>query len=87
MWNIWQRLMEAAAGWGTSAIMIRMAFAMVVGVLIGIDRGLKRRGAGIKTHTMVCLGSALRGASPGREVRKPLSENAFSRLQAVSREF
>lgn len=59
MWNAWQSLMDAAAGWGTSAIMIRMAFAMVVGILIGIDRGLKRRGAGIKTHTMVCLGSAL----------------------------
>lgn len=59
MWNIWQGLMDVAAGWGTEAIMIRMAFAMVVGILIGIDRGLKRRGAGIKTHTMVCLGSAL----------------------------
>lgn len=59
MWSVWQRLMDAAAGWGTSAIIIRMAFAMLVGILIGVDRGLKRRGAGIKTHTMVCLGAAL----------------------------
>ena len=28
-------------------------------VFIGIDRGLKRRGAGIKTHVLVCLGSAI----------------------------
>lgn len=30
-----------------------------VGMFIGIDRGLKRRGAGIKTHVLVCLGSTL----------------------------
>lgn len=52
-------MMDAAAGWGTAAILLRMAFALIVGILIGIDRGLKRRGAGIKTHTLVCLGSAL----------------------------
>lgn len=55
----WNSLMNLAAGWGTSALLIRMAFAVLVGTLIGIDRGLKRRGAGIKTHVMVCLGSAL----------------------------
>lgn len=55
----WNTLMDVAGGWSTAAIWIRMLFALLVGVLIGIDRGLKRRGAGIKTHVMVCLGSAL----------------------------
>ncbi|MDO5408159.1 MAG: MgtC/SapB family protein [Eubacteriales bacterium] len=55
----WDSLIDLAAGWGTAAILIRMFFSLLVGMLIGIDRGLKRRGAGIKTHVMVCLGSAL----------------------------
>lgn len=29
------------------------------GALIGLDRGLKGRSAGIKTHALVCIGSAL----------------------------
>ena len=36
-----------------------MATTLVVRTLIGLDRGIKRRGAGIKTHTLVCLGAAL----------------------------
>lgn len=38
---------------------IRMMFSLIIGTLIGIDRGMKRRGAGIKTHTLVCLGSSM----------------------------
>lgn len=34
-------------------------FSLVAGTLIGLDRSMKRRGAGIKTHVLVCLGSAL----------------------------
>jgi len=40
-------------------MVIRMVSALIIGTVIGIDRALKRRGAGIKTHTLVCLGSAL----------------------------
>ena len=50
---------EVASGWSTLAICIRLGFAMFTGIIIGIDRGMKRRGAGIKTHTLVCVGSAL----------------------------
>ena len=32
---------------------------MIVGLIVGIDRERKRRVAGIKTHILVCLGSAL----------------------------
>ncbi len=52
-------LLSIAEGWSTGAMVIRMAFALIVGVVIGIDRALKRRGAGVKTHTLVCLGAAL----------------------------
>ncbi len=39
--------------------MLRLVFSMVVGMVLGIDRAMKRRGAGVKTHVLVCLGSAL----------------------------
>lgn len=56
---MWKWIVETARGWSVAGIWIRLLFAMLVGMLIGIDRGMKRRGAGIKTHTLVCLGSAL----------------------------
>ena len=56
---IWSWLVETARGWSTSAIWIRLLFSLIVGLIIGIDRGLKKRGAGIKTHALVCMGSAL----------------------------
>ena len=39
--------------------MLRLIFSMLVGLILGIDRAMKRRGAGVKTHVLVCLGSAL----------------------------
>lgn len=41
------------------SVTIRLLLALVAGTLIGIDRGMKRRGAGIKTHVLVCLGATL----------------------------
>lgn len=41
------------------SVSIRLLLALVAGTLIGIDRGMKRRGAGIKTHVLVCLGATL----------------------------
>ncbi len=54
-----RRLVETAEGWSTMGMVLRMVAALVIGTIIGIDRAMKRRGAGIKTHVMVCLGSAL----------------------------
>ncbi len=51
--------LSAAEEWTTLAMVIRMVCALIVGTAIGIDRALKRRGAGVKTHTLVCLGAAL----------------------------
>lgn len=59
MISLWRSLMNAASDWNTRAIFLRLILAMLAGLLVGIDRGLKRRGAGVKTHVLVCLGSAL----------------------------
>ncbi|MBO4971286.1 MAG: MgtC/SapB family protein [Clostridia bacterium] len=42
----------------TSAI-IKLTLAVIFGAIIGIERGRKRRPAGLRTHMLVCLGSAL----------------------------
>lgn len=59
--DAWDWLLEAAAdsSLGLLTITIRLLFALTVGLIIGIDRERKRRVAGIKTHILVCLGSAL----------------------------
>lgn len=45
--------------WTPGNICIRILAALILGSIIGLERGVKRRGAGTKTHTIVCLGSAL----------------------------
>ena len=59
--DAWKWLLDAAAdpSLGLLTITIRLLFALTVGLIIGIDRERKRRVAGIKTHILVCLGSAL----------------------------
>lgn len=41
------------------SIIIRLSMAAICGGLIGYDRGRKRRPAGLRTHILVCIGSAL----------------------------
>ncbi len=40
-------------------VFIRLMLATVFGAIIGLERGRQRRAAGLRTHTLVCLGSAL----------------------------
>lgn len=56
---MWRWLIDTASGWSSAAIIIRLLIAFIVGLVVGVDRASKRRGAGIKTHTLVCVGSAL----------------------------
>ena len=56
---MWRGIMDAAASWTAAGIWIRLVFSLLVGMIIGIDRAMKRRSAGIKTHVLVCMGSAL----------------------------
>ncbi|MBQ7795651.1 MAG: MgtC/SapB family protein [Lachnospiraceae bacterium] len=56
---MWRWFLDTAASWTAAGIWIRLLFSLVVGLVIGIDRALKRRSAGVKTHVLVCMGSAL----------------------------
>lgn len=47
------------AAWNIQNIFIRVITAAVLGCVIGLDRGMKHRGAGTKTITVVCLGATL----------------------------
>lgn len=38
---------------------IRLAVSTIVGLLIGLERAIKNKPAGIRTHTLVCLGATL----------------------------
>lgn len=40
-------------------ILFRMVFAILAGGIIGIDRGIKNEAAGLRTHTLVSLGTTL----------------------------
>lgn len=49
-WLVEQNTLETA---------IRLIMAMFAGMMMGLDRGMKRRGAGVKTYSLVCLGAAI----------------------------
>jgi putative Mg2+ transporter-C (MgtC) family protein len=40
-------------------VLLRLFVASVLGGAIGLERELRERGAGLRTHTVVCVGSAL----------------------------
>lgn len=40
-------------------MLMRIAVAVVIGAVIGIDREIKNRPAGMRTHVLVCVGAAL----------------------------
>ena len=40
-------------------VLIRLVLAMLLGGTIGLERGKQGRAAGMRTHTLVCLGAAL----------------------------
>ncbi len=41
------------------AVALRIFIAVILGGLIGLERGLKNRAAGLRTHMLVCVGSCL----------------------------
>ena len=47
------------SSWTPENVLIRIVVSMLLGVFIGIDRGVKRRGGGARTTTTVCLGATL----------------------------
>lgn len=47
------------AVWNMRNIWIRVIMSAILGGIVGLDRGMKHRGAGTKTITVVCLGATL----------------------------
>lgn len=45
--------------WTIQNLILRVVVSMLLGGMIGLDRGMKHRGAGTKTITVVCLASTL----------------------------
>ena len=43
----------------TESVMLRLVLAVLFGGVIGLERGRKRRAAGLRTYMLVCLGAAL----------------------------
>lgn len=41
------------------SVIVRLTMATLFGGIIGLERGMKNRAAGFKTHILVCIGSAL----------------------------
>ncbi|WP_374644572.1 MgtC/SapB family protein [Tabrizicola sp.] len=41
------------------SLMVPLAFSLAAGLLIGIERELRRKPAGLRTHALVCVASAL----------------------------
>ena len=42
-----------------AAVLMRIGVAVVIGAVIGIEREIKNRPAGMRTHVLVCVGAAL----------------------------
>lgn len=47
------------ADWNAISIIVRLLIAALVGFLLGFNREVKNKPAGIRTHILVCLGTAL----------------------------
>ena len=45
-------------------VFVRLVLALVCGGVVGLFRSIKRRGAGFRTHGLVCVGSCLVSMTP-----------------------
>jgi putative Mg2+ transporter-C (MgtC) family protein len=51
--------MEMLRDVGAVGVILRFALALLCGGIIGLERESKRRSAGFRTHTLVCIGATL----------------------------
>ena len=56
---MWQKVILLLSEVNYISTIVRLALAMVLGGILGIERGRKRRPAGLRTYMIVCLASAL----------------------------
>jgi hypothetical protein len=52
-------MIQLVKEWSLTGICLRLLLATIVGIIIGLDREYKNKGAGVKTHALVCIGSAM----------------------------
>ncbi len=52
-------LFEGLRTFSFGALALRLLGALVCGALVGLDREMRNKKAGLKTHVLVCLGAAL----------------------------
>src|SRR5918912_4012422 len=52
-------MLSAAISLSWPHILLRLSVAAALGGAIGLERELRERGAGLRTHMVVCVGSAL----------------------------
>ena len=53
------QFLDIVHGFSLLGITIRFIFVTIVGTVVGIDREMKNRSAGIKTHVLVCIGACM----------------------------
>ena len=52
-------VLDALRGLNLLSILVRLFLAMVLGGIVGLERGRKHRAAGFRTYMLVCMGAAL----------------------------
>ena len=78
----------------TAAMTMAMVLAILLGGVIGIEREIRGRAAGLRTHMLVCVGSTLftlvsvnlSGGDPGRIAAQVVSGIGFLGAGAIIRE-
>ncbi len=53
------QFLDIISGVGVPGILVRLTLALLCGGFIGWERETKRRAAGFRTHTLICLGASL----------------------------
>lgn len=52
-------ILTLGSEWSIFGIILRLLVAALAGIVIGMDREIKNKGAGIKTYALVCIGAAM----------------------------
>jgi len=58
-WKQCDAVMEYLRDLNVVSISLRIILSVLIGGILGIERGTKNRPAGLRTYILVCLGSAL----------------------------
>ena len=57
--DFWNKLTELVTEFNDVSVALRLLLALILGGLIGMERGRHGRAAGMRTHILVCLGACM----------------------------